>query len=837
MAVPARLVETNRAVGRGLPRVPAAFTPTPAAAQALRGLPSLVVVHAPRGYGKTATVSSWLRSTDLPNHDVVWISLTGTVGREQFWTDVLGALAQVDDDVVAGLHRGSGTPASANSPDDGPGRGSAALVRAVQGRRPLVLVIDGYDRVADADVDEELVELARRHEGLRLVLTTRSARPVVSLARAAAPEAVVLEASHLALAAELTHALADAMGVKISVDAAERVGSGLGGWPALVRVALATARPGPDGEVTLDPHGLADYLRFVLRDTDDGDLILTTAVAERFTPQLAEQLVGTARADLVNRALNRLTRVGLLRAQDGTLSYPPLLREALNMLLREDDPVRYRRLSAEVTRAALAGADGLDALEHALASQDADLLTQVVESSWACMLAAHDPRLHRAVADLPARAVATNATVFALHHVLPGQPPQWFLEALQSDLPATGPALGRLGDPDVNAALLELGHALLADGDLIRASFAWFEAARHPLGGPVAREATAGVALATALLGHLRTGERWLAEPAGRAAPGTGRVASVTGQEQMTQEPLGQLQTVAAAVVPALTSLDRLEDLGAAVNLPDVSEGLSWLQAVVVYNRANRALFLDGSPAAAAEVLGEIEQQLDRAGGQPRLGRNLLGACAVDLCLASGQLARAREVGERAGPKWWEDGLLRSAHARLALYSGDDRRVLLLTGDAFRLAPVRPRIALKLALARAVAAHRLDQRALSLEAAHLVVGLAERTGMIRPLVLVPRADLEQVIGEVPGAPALLERLDEAHAAAPFPQAARVERLSMRERAVLRELALERPLPVVARRLYVSESTVKTQVRSIYRKLGVHSRTEALERSRLLGLLP
>ncbi len=41
---------------------------------------------------------------------------------------------------------------------------------------------------------------------------------------------------------------------------------------------------------------------------------------------------------------------------------------------------------------------------------------------------------------------------------------------------------------------------------------------------------------------------------------------------------------------------------------------------------------------------------------------------------------------------------------------------------------------------------------------------------------------------------------------------------------------------IGRELYVSHYTVHSHVRSIYRKLAVSSRADALERSRELGLL-
>ncbi|QZN87462.1 helix-turn-helix transcriptional regulator [Cellulomonas sp. C5510] len=52
-------------------------------------------------------------------------------------------------------------------------------------------------------------------------------------------------------------------------------------------------------------------------------------------------------------------------------------------------------------------------------------------------------------------------------------------------------------------------------------------------------------------------------------------------------------------------------------------------------------------------------------------------------------------------------------------------------------------------------------------------------------------------------------------------------LSERERVVLRELVSAQTLDEVAGRLYVSRNTVKSQVLSIHRKLGVTCRADAV----------
>ncbi|MBW0253154.1 MULTISPECIES: helix-turn-helix transcriptional regulator [unclassified Cellulomonas] len=62
-----------------------------------------------------------------------------------------------------------------------------------------------------------------------------------------------------------------------------------------------------------------------------------------------------------------------------------------------------------------------------------------------------------------------------------------------------------------------------------------------------------------------------------------------------------------------------------------------------------------------------------------------------------------------------------------------------------------------------------------------------------------------------------------------------EPLSPRERVVLAELAEDVTLEDIARKLFVSRNTVKTQVRSIYRKIGASTRAEAAAWAEAAGL--
>lgn len=80
------------------------------------------------------------------------------------------------------------------------------------------------------------------------------------------------------------------------------------------------------------------------------------------------------------------------------------------------------------------------------------------------------------------------------------------------------------------------------------------------------------------------------------------------------------------------------------------------------------------------------------------------------------------------------------------------------------------------------------------------------------------------------------RVSAQSAASPRPQTMPLEPLSSQEQRVLRLLAAGRSNPEIARQLVVSINTVKTQVQSIYRKLGVTNRVEASAAARGMHLL-
>jgi len=120
-------------------------------------------------------------------------------------------------------------------------------------------------------------------------------------------------------------------------------------------------------------------------------------------------------------------------------------------------------------------------------------------------------------------------------------------------------------------------------------------------------------------------------------------------------------------------------------------------------------------------------------------------------------------------------------------------------------------------------------------------------GLLLAAVEVARASLDQAERHLAEAEALLERaLDAAEsdgvtlsfAVHPAPSGPREPGgpLTDGEARILRYLPTNLPVPEIAERLCLSVHTVRTHTRHLYEKLSAHSRTQAVEQARALGLL-
>ena len=151
-------------------------------------------------------------------------------------------------------------------------------------------------------------------------------------------------------------------------------------------------------------------------------------------------------------------------------------------------------------------------------------------------------------------------------------------------------------------------------------------------------------------------------------------------------------------------------------------------------------------------------------------------------------------------------------------------------------------MAVEALILKAVSTGRLNRSTAALEAITAAVDIAQPEGLTRPFVSAgaPVADLLVQHRHV-----LARHLDFTRdiLTAITPQTAQkptaptdVEPLTDRELLVLRYLTTQLKAGDVGADLYLSINTVKSHLQSIYRKLGVTSRREAVDRGRALNLI-
>lgn len=224
---------------------------------------------------------------------------------------------------------------------------------------------------------------------------------------------------------------------------------------------------------------------------------------------------------------------------------------------------------------------------------------------------------------------------------------------------------------------------------------------------------------------------------------------------------------------------------------------------------------------------GRIEEGRERLrtlraqrGGRLRGGSPFargLELAEASLALAAGDLVAARRLTARASdaPK------VLLGVARVALFDGQDDRALRLLSEVPESGPA---VRAGRAVLQAIVLHRLGRGADSAAAVRRAGAIARAFGLRSPFLLLPASEHALFAGEIDDLPD------------PIDIDGHVPQLTARERVVLRELVHTASTEEIAERLHVSANTVKSQRRSLYRKLGAASREQALASALAYGLL-
>jgi LuxR family maltose regulon positive regulatory protein len=847
----------------------------------------LTVVTGPPGTGKTMALTLWAAAENRP---VAWVALDRYDNRpESFWSYVVAALRRSGTVLPEAPPAGTQEQATDHV-------FLLWLVSALAGRDlPVILVLDDFHVLTEPEVLKGLDFVLRNvGPGLRVVVSSRTDPPLRLYRYRLAGELAEIRAGDLAFnIAEAGLLMAQHRGT-ISSDSLECLMGRTEGWAAGLRLAAISmdTHPDPDQfvkELITEDSALTGYLVEEVLNSQPPEVqefLLSTSILEQVSTEAASELAGDEQAAGFLPALARANTF-VQPIGSGWYRYHPLFAEVLRLKLRLKYPERMPDLHRRAARLCEQNGSLTHAVRHAVKAGDWQLAARMVINGLAIteiMRPQRGQSLAGEFVSMPDSEVWDEPhpyLISAAASLARGERESCVAvlttaESILASLPAEQEIPGRLA-----AAMLRLAisrqtgdlPALVATGDRAEALVSAMPGemlARHPAiranrlaaRGVVelwsghldeaVRVLDSGVAAASALgaeheqaecLGYLalaeglRGGLCRAAELAAQAA------VPVTAGEP---HPPVKRPNPPAAVAMALVHLERNEmrETRSLLKQADTALGASpdKLIGTVAWLVAARAGLAEGRADVTAQFVAKA-----RSGWRvPDWLEQELTQVEAQACLAAGHIRAALAVAERIDP----DSSLEAAivHARAWAAAGDTsnaRRALSpALADHHR---VTEQVRLQAWLVDAQLSYNSGNRARGHRALASALSLAEREQRRLPFVL-ERGWIKQALERDPElarsyqrllAPTLRrDRLAAAlNASAPDQLAiVAVEPLTEREREVLRYVSDMLNTAEVASEMYISVNTVKTHLKSIFRKLAATHRGEAVRRAQQLELI-
>jgi len=844
---------------------------------------SLTVVTGPPGAGKTMALALWAAAEPGP---VAWVSLDDYDNQPGvFWAYVAAALRRSGVAVAGTL------PAAA--------RERAAdhtfllrLASVLAGQDPPVtLIVDDLHLLTEPAALGELEFVLRNvGPGLRLVVSSRMDPPLPLHRYRLAGELTEIRASDLAFSMTEAGLLLAQHGGTLSAGSLECLTRRTEGWAAGLRLAAISmdTHPDPDRFVTeliTEDSALTGYLVEEVLDAAPPqvrEVLLATSILEQVSAETAAELTGNEQAGATLLAVARANAF-VQPAGGGWYRYHTLFAEVLRLKLRHEDPDRLAALHRRAARWHERNGSLTDAVRHAAQPGDWPLAASMVIDALA-ISEIIEPRDSRSLAGefvgMPHGEAWTEPQpylVCAAAALSAGRP-----EASAAALDAAEGMLGRLPAGQETACRLAAAMIRLAaarrTGDLAGAAAAAASAeamagtvpmdklARHP---EIRARVLSGRGAVELWSGHLDEAARIL-DAGLAAAEGEHERAACPGHLALVEVLRGRLRQAAKLAAQATAALTAGEQQPHAHHLdPAALVALAWVhlernelrEASSRLTQARAALStspdkLVSAVACLAAALGDL------AAGHPTVAAEMAAKARCGWSVppwlehrltsvesraraAAGDIRAALAVAERASRGCSPEALVTLAHAWAA--AGDHhkaRHALAHALTAGREAPERVR--LQAWLVDAQLSYHGGDHARGRRSLASALRLGEREQLRLPFALerawlgpVLRRDPDlarahrQLLGPGLASPGLAPASQTATApVAPVI----VEQLSEREREVLRHASGMLTTAEIASELYISVNTVKSHLKSIYRKLAAGHRGEAVRRARQLRLI-
>jgi LuxR family maltose regulon positive regulatory protein len=842
----------------------------------------VTLLCAPAGSGKTMLLSSWLGRGDPPGL-VAWVAVErGESDPTRFWGAVIDAL-RGSGAVGPGSALSTLLPSPAGSHDEFLDRLPGELGRL---REPLLLVIDDLHELRSDEALRGLERLlARAPASLRTILVSRR-EPKLGLHRLRlSGHLTEIRAADLEFTPEESGELMQAAGVVVSAGELATLHARTEGWAAGLRLAAMalTRHAAPDRfvvEFAGSERTVADYLlEEVLESLPSAvrRLLLRTCILERVNGALADLLTGRSDG---TRMLHELEEANaMVVAVDVGRSwfrYHHLLADLLRLELRREAPDEIAGLHRLAAAWHAERGHAVEAIRHAELGGDWPLAGELLGRDWVhLLLDGEEATLGRLLADLPAdriRADAELATIAAADLLARSR---W----TEADALI---AAARTALPELPAERRHRAETALATVTLLRArrvgdlGAAVDEASAllHGEGAP------AGAELEALALMNLGIAEGWtlrLAESEahleralalGRRLErpyieigclgALGTVANLSRRLDLAERHTREAVAIAERLGWSTLPIVAVADLNLAAVLIDrgrLDEGERWLQRAdpiladapepaarvgLRYSQGTLAM-ARGQHAAALAVFDECERLAEQLRA-PHFLETVARQWQLRAQLRLGDAEPARAALASAGPEITEAQWCNLA-AHVQLVADEPAGAVaavepVLAGRAFAF---HTNQVIEALLIDALARTTIGEREAAERSIERALDLAEPQGHVWIWLTV--AGARKLLAEHPPhrtahaayLRALLDHLDGAGPARVDPEAL-ADPLNERELTVLRFLPTNLSAPEIGAEMFLSVNTVKTHMRKLYAKLDVHTRAEAVERGRALGLL-
>jgi LuxR family transcriptional regulator, maltose regulon positive regulatory protein len=850
-------------------------------AEGVRG--PLTALMGPPGTGKTLAMASWAAAHQAPGR-VAWVTLDEFDNRPPvLWSYVVAALRRAGVPVPPT----SWAAACVDSLDhEFLVRLASALATAEQ---PVILVLDDLHLLTERAALQGLTYLMRNaQQGLRVLVASRI-DPLLPLHRfRLAGELTEIRAGQLAFSVPESGLLMAQHDITLPPDSLECLTTRAEGWAAGLRLAAISMHGHPDPEqfvkefVAEDSPVVGYLVEEVLNAQPPAvrDLLLRTSILDSFDTAIANELSGSA----AGHDLSYLVRANafVLPAGSGWYRYHSLFADVLRLKLRHEQPGLVPELHRRAAGWYRRNGSLTQAVRHAAAAGDWPLAAQIVVSELAVGQLT-EPRGDHPLADeftrmpsapawtrpeplLVAAALAladddrSSAALRAAEGMLGELPPAAAVAARLAAAQIRLASARRTGDLEsLAAAAAEAGAGLEALPTSVLARCPWISAEVLSGRGTVELwsgrlgEAAATFEAASAVVPALdSTHERacclgYLALTdalRGRL----NRAASIAAQASATPagdgERLSAVISPAAHVALAAVHVERNELRPAHAELKRAEAALRLhpdrITGSVACIVAARKALAEGHPDRAAEIARKARQ----GGPLPYWLEHRLALLESRACAAAGDAASALEAAGQADPGSLEAAATQ-AHAWLAAGDAHAARNSL-AGYRERAETVPDQVRLEAWLVTARISYAAGDRADGRRSLQRALRLAEPERLRLPFVL-EQAWLRRVLRADPDLALVYRDLLEpdlvSPAREPAPQPGEdpvppvmLEPLSSREREVLRYAAEMLDTTEIAAVLFISVNTVKSHLKSIYRKLAVTHRGEAVRRAKQLQIL-